>query len=331
MRRRDFISLLAGAAVTWPLAARSQQPERVRRIGVLMGVRERDPDAPPRIVAFEQALRDVGWINSVNLNIDYRWPTGDLGHMRKVAKELIQSGTEIIVATGTAWLAAVSRETSTTPVVFVLVSDPVQNGFVASLSRPGGNVTGFSNLEAPIAGKWLQTLRELAPLLRRAAMLFNPDSTTGGGFTFLQSFETAAQSLGITSIAAPVRSADDIEQAIAMLGLEPDTGLIVMTDQFLTVHRELIVRLTALHRLPAIYPFRYFATGGGLVSYGVSTVDLYRRSASYVDRILRGENPSELPVQEPIRFELVINLKTANALGIDVPPTLLANADEVIE
>jgi len=330
MRRREFITLL-GSGVAWPLAAHAQQPGRMHQIGVLMGVTERDPDARPRIAAFEQALQDLGWINTRNIRIDYRWPTGDTERMQKLAKDIVESGSEIVVATGTAWVVALLRETSATAIVFVLVSDPVENGFVASLSQPGGNVTGFSNLVGSIGGKWVETLRELAPRLKRAAMLFNPSTAPGRGSYFLHSFEGAARSFGLTPIAAPVGSAADIDAAISALGHEPDGGLVVMSDQFLTVHRELIVTLAAQNRVPAIYPFRYFVTNGGLMSYGVSAVDLYRRSASYVDRILRGEKPGELPVQAPTTFELVINLKTAKALGLEVPPILLAIADEVIE
>ena len=318
MRRREFVTLLGSAAVAWPLAASAQQLDRVRQISVLMGVSASDSDARPRIAAFEQTLQDLGWISSRNIRIDYRWPAEEVERLQKLAKDVVASGSEIVVATGTAWVAAVLRVT-TTPIVFVLVSDPVENGFVASLSQPGGNVTGFSDLVGSIGGKWLQTLRELAPRLNRAA---------GHGSNFLQSFEGAARSFGLTPIAGPVRSAADIDVAISALGYEPGGGLVVMSDQFLTVHRELIVTLAAKHHVPAIYPFRYFVTNGGLMSYGVSTVDLYRRSASYVDRILRGEKPGELPVQGPTRFELAINLTAAEALG---PPVLLATADEVIE
>jgi putative ABC transport system substrate-binding protein len=330
VKRRQFILLLGGAAA-WPLAASAQQLDRVRQISVLMGVSASDSDARPRIAAFEQALQDLGWISSRNIRIDYRWPAEEVEQLQKLAKDVVASGSDIVVATGTAWVAAVLRETSTKPIVFVLVSDPVENGFVASLSQPGGNVTGFSNLVGSIGGKWLQTLREFAPRLNRAAMLFNPRTAAGHGSNFLHSFEGAARSFGLTPIAAPVRSAADIDVAISALGHEPGGGLVVMSDQFLTVHRELIVTLAAKHHVPAIYPFRYFVTNGGLMSYGVSTVDLYRRSASYVDRILRGEKPGELPVQGPTRFELAINLTTAKALGLEVPPVLLATADEVIE
>jgi putative ABC transport system substrate-binding protein len=269
MRQREFITLLGSAAVAWPLAASAQQLDRVRQISVLMGVSASDSDARPRIAAFEQTLQDLGWISSRNIRIDYRWPAEEVERLQKLAKDAVASGSEIVAATGTAWVAAVLRETSTTPIVFVLVSDPVENGFVASLSQPGGNVTGFSNA--------------------------------------------------------------DIDVAISALGYEPGGGLVVMSDQFLTVHRELIVTLAAKHHVPAIYPFRSFVTNGGLMSYGVSTVDLYRRSASYVDRILRGEKPGELPVQGPTRFELAINLTAAKAPGLEVPPVLLATADEVIE
>jgi putative ABC transport system substrate-binding protein len=331
MKRRDFITLIGGAAAAWPLSARGQQLDRVSQISVLMGVSASDSDARPRIAGFEQALQELGWIRNRNIRIDYRWPAGNVEELQKLAKNVVESGSEIVVATGTAWVAALLRETSTTPIVFVLVSDPVENGFVTSLSRPGGNVTGFSNLVGSIGGKWLQTLRELAPRLNRAAMLFNPSTAAGRGSDFLHSFEGAARSFGVTPIAALVRSAADIELAISALGREPDSGLAVMPDQFLTIHRELIVTLAAENHVPAIYPFRYFVTNGGLMSYGVSSVDLYRRSAAYVDRILHGEKPGELPVQEPTKFELAVNLTSAKALGLEVPPVLLAIADELIE
>ena len=331
LERREFITLLAGTAAIWPRTSHAQQSDNVRRIGVLMGVAERDPDAQPRVAAFERALQDRGWINGRNIHIDYRWPPSDTMGMRKLARDLVELHPEVVVATGTAWVAAILQESSSTPIVFVLVSDPVGSGFVASWSRPGGNVTGFSNLEGPIGGKWLETLKELAPRLKRAAMLFNPSMAARGGSYFSGSFEVTARSLGMMPIAAPIGSAADIENVLSALARESDAGFVVVPDQFLTLQRGLIVTLAARHRLPAIYPFRYFVTDGGLMSYGVFPVDLHRRSASYVDRILHGAKPSELPVQGPTRFELVINLKTAKALGLEVPPTLLARADEVIE
>ena len=329
MRRRKFIALM-GSSIAWPLAARAQQPKRMRRVGVLMGVAERDPDARPRIAAFEQALEELGWTTNSAIRIDYRWPISDTEGMQKVAREVVGSGADVIIATGSAWLVALRRETILTPVVFVLVSDPVENGFIASLSRPGGNVTGFSNLVESTAGKWVQTLQELVPRLKRAALLFNP-GTAPASPRFLQSFETASRSLGLIPIAAPVRSPADIDAAISALSKEPDGGLVVMSDQYLTLHREGIVALVAKNRVPAIYPFRYYVADGGLMSYGVSTVHLFRQSASYVDRVLRGQQPGELPVQEPTAFELVINGKTARELGLEIPRTLLAVADEVIE
>jgi len=331
LARREFIALLVGAAATWPLDAHAQQPDKVRQIGVLMGVAEHDPDAQPRVAAFEQGLQDLGWINGRNIRIDYRWPVRDTEGMQKIARDLVESHPEVVVATGTAWVAALIRETSTTPVVFVLVSDPVGSGFVASWSRPGGNVTGFSNLEGPIGGKWLETLKVLAPRLKRAAMLFNPSMAAGSGSYFLGSFEATARSLGVMPISAPVRSAADIEGILSALARESDAGFVVVPDQFLTLQRGLIVTLATQNRLPAIYPFRYYVTDGGLMSYGIFPADLYRRSASYVDRILHGAKPSELPVQGPTRFELVINLKTAKALGLAVPRPLLGRADEMIE
>ena len=331
LARRAFITLLGSGAATWLLPGQAQPADNVHQVGVLMGVGERDPDAQPRVAAFEAALQNLGWINGHNIRLHYRWPTRDTEGMRKLARDLVELRPEVVVATGTAWVAALLQETSSTPIVFVLVSDPVGSGFVASWSRPGGNVTGFSNLEGQIGGKWLATLKELAPRLKRAAMLFNPGMAAGGGLYFLGSFEATARSLGMMSIAAPVRSAADIESALSALARESDAGFAVVPDQFLTLQRELIVTLATQHRLPAIYPFRYFVTDGGLMSYGVFPVDLYRRSASYVDRILRGAKPSELPVQGPTRFELVINLKTAKALSLDVPRSLLVHADEVIE
>ncbi len=327
MKRRKFIALI-GSSVAWPLAARAQQPNRLRRVGVLMGVAERDPDARPRIAAFEQALEELGWTANRTIRIEYRWPVSDREGLQKVAREVVGSGAEVIVATGSAWLVALLRETRLTPIVFVLVSDPVANGFIASLSRPGGNVTGFSNLPESIGGKWVETLQQVVPRLKRAAFLFNP-GTAPASPRFLKSFETASRSLGLMPIAAPVRSPADIDAAISALGKEPDAGLAVMSDQFLTLHREGIVALAAKNRVPTIYPFRYYVANGGLMSYGVSTVHLFRQSASYVDRILRGEKPGNLPVQEPTAFELVINGKTARELGLKIPPTL--SADEVIE
>jgi ABC-type uncharacterized transport system substrate-binding protein len=331
MKRRRFITLLASAPVAWRRLVNAQEQEGMRHVGVLMGVKQADPDAQPRIKAFQQALQELGWFEGRNVRVDYGWPTGDTEQLRAFARSLVDEHPQVIVGTGTAWVAAVMRETRTIPVIFLLVSDPVSSGFVKSLSRPGGNVTGFSNLEASMAGKWLGTLKEIAPHLTRAAMLFNPSTTAGGGSNFVHEFEAAARSLGVTPIAGPVHAVADLETRISELGHEPNSGVVLMSDTFITVHRERIVALAARHRVPAIYPFRYFATSGGLMSYGVSAVDVYRRSASYVDRILRGENPGELPVQGPTTFELVINLKTAKALGLTVPPTLLARADEVIE
>jgi putative ABC transport system substrate-binding protein len=251
--------------------------------------------------------------------------------MRGVAKEIVRSGTDVVFATGTAWVEALLQESRQIPIVFALVSDPVGKGFVASLARPGGNVTGFSNLEPSVGGKWLETLRALAPRIRRCAMMFHPNPAVGQGTAFVDYFEAAASTLDVTPVGMPVLSKEEIKTAIAALGSEAGSGLVVMSDQFLTIHRGLIVNATAIHNVPAIYPFRNFVVEGGLISYGVSAVDLYRRSASYVDLILRGERTSELPVQRPTKFDLVINLKVVRALGLEVPPTLLSLADEVIE
>lgn len=328
MRRRDLIGVLGGAAA-WPFIVRAQPANRLRRVVVLLGVTPDDPDAQPRVLAFEQGLRDLGWISGRNLDIRLHWPPSTMDGMRDVAREVVRAGADMVLATGTGWVEALLPESRLIPIVFVLVSDPVGRGFVTSLARPGGNITGFSNLEPSMAGKWLEILWQFAPQMKRCVLMFHPD--VGQGASFLQSFELAAKSLGVTAVGAPVRSDDEIAAAIPALNAAAGGGLVVMSDQFLAVKRALLVKTTAAHNVPAIYPSRNFVAGGGLVSYGVSAVDLYRRSASYIDRILRGERTSELPVQRPIKFELVINLKTARTLGLKVPTRLLTLADEAIE
>jgi putative ABC transport system substrate-binding protein len=330
MRRREFITLLGGAA-TWSLAAGAQQASSLRRVDFLLGVTPDDPYAQPFVRTFEQALQEFGWIGGRNIEVRLHWPPAEMERMRGVAKEIVGSGTDVVFATGTAWVASMLQESREVPIVFALVSDPVGKGFVASLGRPGGNLTGFSNLEPSMGGKWLEMLKELAPQTRRCAMIFHPSAAVGQGAAFLDSFQAAASSLGVTPVRMPVVSEDEIKTAIAALGAEPDSGLVVMSDQFLTVYREIVVKAAAVHKVPAIYPFRNFVVEGGLMSYGVSAVDLYRRSASYVDRILRGERTSELPVQRPDKFELVINHKTVQELGLEMTPRLLSLLDEVIE
>ena len=326
--RREFITLLGGAAAAWPLAARAQQPYRVRRIGVLSGLVESDPETPLRVVAFRQALGKLGWSEGRDLVIDFRWGAGDPSLMRVHAKELIGATPDVIVAESTPAAAALRQETSAVSIVFLQVGNPVGSGFVASLAHPGGNLTGLTNFEPTMGGKWLELLKEIAPPVTRAIAIFNPDTHSG---QYWQTMEAAAPSLAVEFKRAPVRDVTGIESAVADLAREPNGGVVVMPDAFTLTHLELIVALTARHRLPSIYPFRVFTVNGGLLSYGIDHVDVYRRAASYVDRILRGEKPANLPVQAPTKFELIINLKTARALGLDVPLFLQQRADEVIE
>jgi putative ABC transport system substrate-binding protein len=326
MRRRQFITLLGGAAA-WPLAARAQQGERMRRIGVLSGLVESDPETPLRVVAFRQALGKLGWSEGRNLVIDFRWGAGDPSLMRVHAKELIGATPDVVVAESTPAAAALRQETSAVSIVFLQVGNPVGSGFVASLAHPGGNLTGFTNFEPTMGGKWLELLKEIAPVMRAIA-IFNPDTHSG---QYWQTMEAAAPSLAVEFKRTPVRDVAGIESAVADLAGEPNGGVVVMPDAFTLTHLELIVALTARHRLPSIYPFRVFTVNGGLLSYGIDHVDVYRRAASYVDRILRGEKPANLPVQAPTKFELIVNLKTAKALGLDVPLFLQQRADEVIE
>jgi ABC-type uncharacterized transport system substrate-binding protein len=328
IRRREFITLLGSAAAAWPLPARAQQGERMRRIGVLVPYDNNDPQAKLRLSAVTQALGDLGWIEGRNVRMDVR--TGDdINRTRALAQELVGLQPDIIVTGGTPATVAVQRETRMIPIVFANVADPVASGFVAALNRPGGNITGFANFEASLAGKWLELLSEIAPGLKRATIMFNPD--TGLASTFMPSFETAARSLKVVLIPAPVHSDVEIETAVIGLGREPGDGLCVMADVFTVAHRAPIILAAARNNVPAVYGFSYFARDGGLLSYGVDPVDIIRRAASYVDRILRGEKPGDLPVQFPTKFEMVVNLKTARMLGLEVPPTLLARADKVIE
>jgi putative ABC transport system substrate-binding protein len=329
MRRREFITLLGGAATAWPLAARGQLTERVRRIGILMSLAEDDPEDRPRRAAFQKALRELGWSESGNLRIDYRWFGGDPGRARAVAKELIDLQPDLIVATATSGLAALALQMRAIPIVFVAVSDPVGQGFVASLARPGGNATGLTFFEFSVAGKMLETLKQVAPAVSRVALAFNPDNLSNP--PFLRAIEAAAPALTVELTKAPMRDAGEIEAAIAATARHGGSGLLFLPDPFTNAHRDLIVGLVARHRLPAMYFLRAFVAAGGLISYGVDVIDLFRRAAPYVDRILKGAKPADLPVQQPTKFELAINLKTAKALGLTVPDKLLALADEVIE
>jgi putative tryptophan/tyrosine transport system substrate-binding protein len=329
VKRRQFITLLGGAAA-WPIAARAQQGDRMRRIGVLMSLAETDPEAQARIAAFRKGLQTLGWAEGRNVRIDIRWAASDAGLMQRFAKELIALQPDLILSHNTPTTASLLQQTRTIPIVFVIVSDPVGSGFVASFPRPGGNITGFTNIEPTMAGKWLELLKEIAPSVARVALLFNPATTPYAEY-YLGPLKAAAASFAVEAIAAPVRDAPGLESVVAAHAREPNSGLLVMPDSFMNVHSADIVSLAARHRLPAVYPFHFFAEGGGLLSYGNDLFDNFRRAADYVDRILKGEKPADLPVQAPVKFNLVINLKTARTLGLDVPPSLLATADEVIE
>jgi len=330
MQRRDFIALLGGMAAAWPLMARAQEAERMRRIAVLMGYAENDPEAQIRFAAFKQELLALGWDERRNLRIDLRWASGDFDSASRFAKELVALHPEVILSNTTPVTTAVRQETKTIPIVFVAVSDPVGAGFVESLPRPGGNISGFINLEPTIGGKWLDLLKDVAPHLTRVAVMFNPQTAPYTDI-YLRSLEVAGKKFGVQSFSAPVQSEADIEKVISDLGREPDSGLIAMTDSFMTVHRKAIVELAMRHKVPFMYYISVVPREGGLISYGIDLTDEFRRSASYVDRILRGAKPATLPVQLPTKFELVINLKTAKALGLTVPKPLLTGADEVIE
>ena len=330
MRRRGFIALLGGAAA-WPLTVRAQQPERMRQIGVLMGYAESDPDAQARLAAFRDGLQKLGWAESRNIQIDTRWPIpADLESMERFAKELVALQPDVILSHITPTTAALLQQTRTIPIVFATVADPVGSGFVASFSRPGGNATGFTSIEPTIAGKWLSLLKEIAPRVARVALLFNPVTAPYAEY-FLNPLKAAALSFGVEAIAAPARDTSELEFIVAAQARELNSGLIVTPDSFTHVHRAEITSLAARHGLPAVYPFRQFSEVGGLLSYGNDEHDNFRRAALYVDRILRGARPSELPVEAPVKFELVINLKSAKALALDVPLRLQERADELIE
>src|SRR5215467_16286613 len=329
IRRREFITLLGGAAA-WPLAARAQQGERMPRVGVLMPYVENDPEASPRVTALRQGLAQLGWTEGRNVRLEYRWPGSDAASIHRLARELVDLQPDVILTESTPVTAAALHETRTLPVVFVQVADPVGSRFVASFPRPGGNATGFNNIPLTMTGKWLELLMEVVPRTVRVMFLFNPP-TAPYAQRFFEPFKAAASSIGVEAVASPVHDPAEIETAIAAFAREPSGGLIVLPSAFMLVHRDLVIALAARHRLPAVYAFRFFAQNGGLISYGNVAADAFRQAATYIDRILRGAKPADLPVQAPVKFELVINLKTAKALGIDVPPMLLARADEVIE
>jgi ABC-type uncharacterized transport system substrate-binding protein len=330
MKRREFITLLGGAAVAASGPARAQ-PHRVRHVGILMGYAEDDPDTQARINAFKEAFEQFGWKDGHDVAFTYRFGVGEMGRIRDHARELVEAKPDLIVCETTPTLRALADQTTTIPIVFVSVTDPVSNGFVAELARPGGNITGFTNFEATMGGKWIELLKKMVPSSTRFGVIFNPDTAPGGGGFFLNSLAASAPSLQAEVLSFPVRGDDEIERAIAGLAAAPGSCLIVMLDVSMAVHRPAIIAQAATHRVPTLFPWRFGATDGGLVAYGVDVVDLHRRAAAYVDRILKGARPADLPVQQPTKFELVINLKTAKALGIEVSPTLLATADEVIE
>ena len=329
MRRREFVALLGGVAAAWPLAARAQQPEQMRRIGVLTNLVADDPEAQARVGAFLQGLQELGWAVGRNMRIEYRWGAGDADRTRGYAAELVALAPDVILTSGASALAPLLQATRSVPVVFAQVPDPVGAGFVNSLARPGGNTTGFITYEYGLSGKWLELLTQIAPSVTRAAVIRDPAVSAGTGQW--GAIQAVAPSVRVLVSPVNVRDAGEIERDVAAFAHGSNSGLIVTASALAIPHRNLIVTLAARHRLPAVYYQRGFVTGGGLISYGPDFIDQYRRAAGYVDRILKGEKPSELPVQAPTKYELVINLKTARALGLEVPPTLLARADEVVE
>ena len=327
MKRREFITLLGGAVSAWPLVVRAQQPEHMRRIGVLVGYSAGDAEGQASVAAFRQRLQELGWTEGRNIRIDTRWAGGDANKARTFAKELVGMRPDLIVSSSNLVTEILQRETGTIPIVFVFVGDPVGSGFVTNVAHPGGNLTGFPVFETAIAGKWLEIFNEVAPRVSRVAFMIHPETPAHVGF--LQAAEAAAPPLKIKLTALGVHTAAEIESGVSEFAREPNGGLIVAPHAITVEHRNVILGLSARYRLPGLYPLRNFATDGGLISYGTNPIDPFREGASYVDRILKGEKPGDLPVQFPIKYELVINLKTAKALGITVPPSLLTRADEV--
>ena len=331
MRRREFITFLSGAAATWPIAARAQQPERMRCIVVMMGLGETNREGRQEAAALRQGLQDLGWTDGRNIRIDFHWDVGEPGRAQIIAKDVVAVRPDLIVTHASPATAAVFQLTKSIPLVFVSVVDPIGLSLLSSFARPGGNVTGFTNFEASMGGKWVEVLKDLDPRIRQVAVLFNPETAPAGGKFYLPSLKLAANALGVELTEAPVHDAAGIGRAIDVLGREPNGGLVAMADIFIASNRELVIQWAANNRLPLIAAFRFFADEGGLISYGTSVVDLFRRAATYVDRILRGAKPADLPVQAPTKFEMVINLKTAKALGLTISRDFLLRADEVIE
>jgi putative ABC transport system substrate-binding protein len=328
IRRREFVTLLGGAAVAWPVAGRAQQPGRVRRIGVLSGLAD-DSEGRFRVTTFQEGLRELGWTEGHNVRIELRWAVGDVDRMRTYAAELVATKPDAILAITTAALVPLRHATSSIPIVFVNVGDPAESGIVESLARPSGNITGITTFVSSIGGKWLELLKEVAPDIVRVLVILNRDNPTARGV--LRIIEASAPSFGVVVTQVSVHSADEIERAVENFARQPNAALLVLPDPATVVNRARIVGLAAQHRIPAVYPFRYFVDSGGLMSYGTVPTDQYRQAASYVDRILKGANPGELPVQQPAKFELVVSLKTAKALGLTIPESFLLRADEVIE
>jgi putative ABC transport system substrate-binding protein len=331
MKRREFIGLIGGAAVAASGSARAQAAEHIKRIGVLMGYAEADSDTQARMAAFRNGLDQLGWKDGRNVEIMFRFGVGEMEWVRESAKQLLDLNPDVIVCETTPTLKVLAQQTTTVPIVFVSVADPVNNGYVADLAHPGGHITGFTNFEATMGGKWIELLKKIAPATTRVGVIFNPDTAPGGGDFFMKSVQASAPSLAAKVISCPAHSDAEIESAVIDLGHEPGGALIVMLDVFTAVHRPTIISRALANRVPTMFPWRFGATDGGLASYGVDVADLHRRAADYVDRILKGAKPADLPIQQPTKFEFIVNLKTAKALGIEVPPTVLATADEVIE
>jgi len=330
MERREFITLLGAVAAVWPIATGAQQSDRMWRLGVLMAVAESDADARKGISILQERLQKLGWKDGDNFHIDYRWGNGDPDRIQDLAKELVDLHPDVLVGHSTPSAKGLLKQTHTIPIVFLTVTDPLGQGLVSSLSHPGGNITGFAVFEVSLGTKWLEILKQIVPGVRRVTAIFNPDTAPYYGL-YLQSINAGTSLLGIESIPIQVHSEADIENAIRKVGSEPDSGLFVLPDSHNIVHRKRIIELTAQYRVPSIYYFRYFATDGGLISYGPDEMDLFRRTASYVDQILKGARPGDLPVQQPTKFELIINLTTAKALGLTIPPSILSIADDLVE
>jgi putative tryptophan/tyrosine transport system substrate-binding protein len=330
MKRRQFIALLGGAVTVWPFVGRAQQGEQVRRIGILNAGAENDPQQQSWDTAFRQRLNELGWVDGRNIHVDYRWGAGSLDRAQLFAKELVALNPDVLVGVTTPATAALQRETKTIPIIFTVVSDPVGSGFVASLSNPGGNITGFINVEGSLAGKWVELMHEVAPSVSRVGVMYNP-STAPYAKYYVDAFRSAASALSISPVEAPVHSAAEAEAFITKLGGEDGSGLVVIPDTSVVLYRQTIIALAERFHLPTIYPFGFFVSEGGFMSYGIDLAELYRGAATYIDRVLKGAKPSELAVQLPTKFELVVNLKTAKALGIRLPQTVIARADDVIE